>query len=57
MPDLTLDDDLEGLSAEELEQLIELDNGDAELSPDDQNFSINGIDELNNNEPDFICIK
>lgn len=51
MPDLTLDDDLEGLSAEELEQLIELDNGDAELSPDDQNFSINGIDELNNNEP------
>lgn len=47
MPDIKLDDDLEGMSAEDLETLIEQDDGKAQLEVDDQNFVTPGIDELN----------
>ena len=49
--EIKLDDDLENLSAEELEKLAELDDGQAEMDNDDQNFTIAGIDDLNKSEP------
>lgn len=51
MPELKLEDDLEGLSAEDLESLIEQDDGNAKLEVDDQNFVTPGIDELNEQSP------
>ena len=47
---ITLDDDLDNLSAEDLEALIEQDDGQATMGNDDQNFTIAGIDDLNNHE-------
>jgi len=47
MGELNLEDDLEGLSAEELEKLAEQDDGEAKLENDEQNFVTEGITDLN----------
>lgn len=49
--EMPLIEDLENMSAEELEKLAELDDGNAQMDHDDQNFTIEGINDLNNPTP------